>query len=192
MTVLTVIMGIIMIMGGIAVFFTPIETFLALGYFLAILFLAYGISGIIKAFMGQSHVLEIVLDILSILVGIACIVRPGSQERFDTILLIIIATWFIIQGVFTIAISIRVKDIQTTWFLGLIMGVLSVALGIISFMNPLFEASVIGYLVGFYFIESGMDMIVLGMSAHAIKKQAEAAVDMVKDEYNRYTNQNQM
>ena len=48
MVVLSIIAGVILTMGGIACLFSPGETFLATGYFIAILLLIFGIVGIIN------------------------------------------------------------------------------------------------------------------------------------------------
>jgi uncharacterized membrane protein HdeD (DUF308 family) len=182
MTVLTIIAGICLIITGVAVFFTPVETFFAVGLFLAILFMVYGIFGIIKAFQGRSNIWEILLDILAIIVGVACIFKPGAALKFDTVLLYIIAAWFLVEGIFTIIMSIRTKAFNFMWFFGVLIGILSIILAIVSLFNPLFEASVLGVIIGFYFIESGLDMILLGSITGSLKKQAE----MIKDEAERW------
>jgi uncharacterized membrane protein HdeD (DUF308 family) len=172
MSAITVIAGIILILGGIAIFFTPIETFLAVGFIIAILFLIYGIAGLIKAFQGRSNVWEIILDVLAILVGIACVFFPGGRMVFEQTLLFILAAWFIVQGVFTFVMSIKTREFNVVWVFGLIVGVISVILGIISLFNPAFEATVLGFVIGIYFIEAGINMIFLGSLTSSLSEQA--------------------
>ena len=186
MTVLSIIAGICLILTGVAVFFTPIETFFAIGLFLAIMFMVYGVFGLIKAFQGRSNIWEIILDIIAIIVGVACILKPGARLEFDQALLFVIAAWFLVEGIFTIIMSIRTKAFNFMWFFGVILGVLSIILAIVSLFNPLFEASVLGYIIGFYFIESGLDMILLGSITGSLNKQAE----MIRDEAERWASNN--
>ena len=49
MTVLTIILGVLMIFFGIFMMCTPLATFLSAGYFLGIMMFVYGIAGIIRA-----------------------------------------------------------------------------------------------------------------------------------------------
>lgn len=175
MSAITIIAGIILIIAGIIVFFTPVETMLAVGLFIAVLFLVYGIAGLIKAFQGRSNVWEIILDVLAIVVGVACIFLPGGRMIFDQTLLYMIAFWFIIQGIFTVIMSIKTREFFFAWFLGVIVGVLSVILGIISLFNPMFEAAVLGIVIGIYFVESGINMILLGSAVSTLQSQANRA-----------------
>ena len=45
MTVLSIILGVLLIIGGFSCMFTPLATFLSTGYFLAIMLLVYGAYG---------------------------------------------------------------------------------------------------------------------------------------------------
>lgn len=170
MTVLTIILGVLLILGGISCIFTPVATFLSTGYFVGILFLIYGIGGIIRAFQRKSHALDIILSILSVAVGVASILRPGTTLVFDKILLLLVSAYFILQGIITIAISMKAKGVSKIWLLYTILGALGILLGIYSLIHPLVAAVTIGYLIGFYFIDSGISMILLASAADAIKK----------------------
>ena len=171
--VLTIIVAVLMILFGVSCMFTPILTFLSAGYFISFLFLVYGIFGIIRAFQKRATVWDIILSILSIAVGILSIVRPGGREVIDSMLLIFVSIWFIIQGAVTIAVSIKLKDVSLTWVLGVIVGVLSVILGFYSLIHPMVAALAVGFMIGFYFIESGINMITLASLADAIHKGAK-------------------
>lgn len=175
MTALTLIMGVIMILCGISCLFTPVATFLSTGYLVGFLFLLYGISGLIRAFQRRSTVLEVILHIISIAIGVFSLTRPGGTEIFDRIILLIVSAWFLIQGIITIVISLRLKGLRLRWFLGFIMGILGIVLGVYSLIHPLISALTVGYLIAIYFIESGLDMIVLAFTTDAIKKEIKKA-----------------
>ncbi len=45
MSVLNIILGILLVIGGFSCMFTPFATFLSAGYYIAILLLVYGVFG---------------------------------------------------------------------------------------------------------------------------------------------------
>lgn len=184
MTVLTVIIGLLLIAGGVVFILTPVATFLSLGYFVAFLLLFCGIAGLIRAIQGRSYALEIVVNILSIIVGAACIWRPGTKENFDAIALLIIAAWFIIQGIFTIRLNLMVRDVSMTWFFGFLVGILSVILGVMSIIYPTFAMVAVGYMVGFYFIESGLSMILTASAISSLQKMLKKDIRDLKNMQN--------
>lgn len=171
MTALTIILGILLMLGGLSCLFTPVAAFLATGYFVGVLFLVYGIAGLVKAFQRKSHALEVVISILAIAVGVLSVMRPGSALAFDRILLLLIAAWFIIQGIITLSVSLRLKAVKMRWVLGAVMGILGILLGIYSLIHPLAAAVTTSFLIGFYFLESGLNMIMLAAVADAVKKE---------------------
>ena len=174
MAVLSVIIGILLIIAGFSCMCTPFATFLSAGYFVGIMMFAYGIGGIIKAFQKRSTVFDTIMSILAFIVGIVAMVRPGTTLVFDAMILYMVAFWFLMRGIFAIAVAIQMKDASSTWWLGIIIGILSVILGLYSFAHPAVTALTTGILIGFYFVESGVDLI---LATFMIGK----AKDMVKD-----------
>ena len=161
MLVLTVICGVILMMGGVVCLFNPGETFLAAGYVMTILLLIYGIIGIVRVIQKKSQPLELIPSILAVIIGIIAIFRPGTTLVIDGLMAILFAAWFIVQGIISIYVSIASRKIQKGWICGLIIGIISLLLGILSFVQPLVSAVAIGILIGIYLIEAGLNMIVL-------------------------------
>ena len=162
MVVLSVLCGVLMIIAGFSCMFTPLATFLSTGYFLAIMMLVYGIVEIVRFFQKQAGVLELIVGILGVIVGLVCIFKPGSQLVFDTMLLYFIAAWIVIQGIVTLVLSIKTREERSGWIFGVIMGILAIIVGIYSFAHPALTAVTAGVLIGIYFIEAGINMIVIG------------------------------
>ena len=78
-------------------------------------------------------------------------------------LLMVIAAWAIVTGVFAIAAAIRLrKQIQGEWLLGL-SGALSVLFGLALIAFPLAGALTIAWLLGAYALALGVVLIVLGI-----------------------------
>ena len=171
MNVLSIIIGILLVICGFSCMFTPIATFLATGYYLLILLLVYGIFGIIRYFQKQSTPLNLIVSILAVIVGILCLIYPGTSLEINGLILKLIAVWLIIQGVVNIVTSINAREEQKGWIWGVIVGILGILVGIYSFAHPGVEALTIGVLIGLYFVEAGFDMIVMGSAIGAAKKQ---------------------
>ena len=111
--------------------------------------------------------LEWVLHILSIIVGIFALVRPGSTLVIDGILIFLLAAFFLVMGVIEIVMAFKTKAVNKSWFLGLIVGILAVIVGIICFVYPNFAAITVGVLIGIFFMEIGISMIALATSGAA-------------------------
>ncbi len=174
MTVLSIILGILLVIGGFSCMFTPLATFLSTGYYISIMLLVYGIVGLIRFFKKQAGVLEMIVSVLAVIVGIICLIYPGKSLVFDRMVLIMIAAWLIIQGIVSIIVSIRLREVRKGWYWGVIVGVLGIVAGIYSFAHPVLTAMTAGVLIGWYFIQAGFDLIILGSAADAVKDAIES------------------
>ena len=83
------------------------------------------------------------------------------------------AFWFVLRGAFAIALAIKMKGVESKWWLGLIIGILSIVVGIYSFAHPVFMAVATGILIGVYFMEGGIDMIVAAVTIKKVKDTIE-------------------
>jgi Uncharacterized conserved protein len=165
MKIVTIILGILMAICGISCICTPVMTFLEAGYFLVILLLVYGIAAIVKAVAQKEYGMPFLFGILSTVLGIVIMVVPGLKLMTDGMLIYIMAVWFLMQGVVGIVLSFRQKKLKGKGWIGtLILGVLGVLLGLYSLAHPLLLAFTFGVLVGMYFIECGVNMIVMASS----------------------------
>lgn len=163
MNVLVTILGVIMVICGCSCMFTPLMTFLSLGYLLMILFIVYGIAGLVKGISTKDYGINFVFSIISLILGFVVAVVPGLVVITDEVLLYFAAAWFIVQGVVSIVLSIKLKGMDNgkKWILGIVLGILGILLGIYSALHPILLAVTMGILFGVYFIVSGIDMIVM-------------------------------
>ena len=108
-----------------------------------------------------------VFDILSTLLGIIVLCVPQLTLLIDGANLVIFAIWFIVMGVISIinAVTVTKATGSGLWVLQLIFGILGILLGIFSFSQPLVSALTIGIMIGIYFIEVGITMIIAGAAA---------------------------
>jgi uncharacterized membrane protein HdeD (DUF308 family) len=172
-----IILGVLMIILGFSCALTPLATLAAAGYFIAAVLIVSGIAGIISGFQFKIYGVNFVVSILALILGVLALVRPGGIETIDTILIYCFAAWLIFRGATSISLSLRLRklSIDNKWILGLITGILGVALGIYSFVHPSVPAIAIGLLISFYFIEEGIDIIVM---SRVVKEVSDAVDDI--------------
>jgi len=170
MSILSIILGILLIIGGVCCMFTPFATFLSAGFIIAIMMFVYGIFGVVRFFNKECGVLELISSILGIIVGVIAIVRPGSTLVIDGFVLNMVAAWLLVKGLINIIVSIQVKNQIKGWGWGIAAGVLSIIAGVLSFLNPSITALTVGVLMGLFFVENGIDMIVFGTALRALER----------------------
>ena len=179
MTILSIIFGVIMIIGGCCLMFTPLATFLSTGYYILILFCVCGFFGIIRAIVQKRIGLNLVFSLVSLILGILGFVFPQVVRLNEIMIIYCAATWFIIRGVISIVSGVNApKELvgMGSKIFSVIFGIIEIALGGYSFAHPVVLAITIGYLIGFYFIESGINTMVLGSLASR-KKFDESEYD---------------
>ena len=155
------VLGILMLLCGICCVATPMLAFVGTGYFLIILLMVYGIMSIIRGLENKNFGLNFVFGIVSVVLGILILVIPGLRGLTVAVALYIMAAWFVVRGVIAICEAIKVKklDSGSMWILGIVAGVLAILLGVYSALHPLVLVFSMEWLVGLYFIISGVDMI---------------------------------
>ena len=143
--------------------FTPLRTFLASGYALMALLLVYGVAGIVKSIATKEYGVNFAFSIISVIAGLVMVFMPGLQLMADGIFIYMMAGWFIIQGIVSIVLSMKLKGAYggKKWIWGLVLGILGIILGLYSMVHPALLALTTGMLIGAYFIVSGINMIFL-------------------------------
>ena len=169
MRVLSVIIGILMLICGVSCMCTPLVTFMDAGYFIVIMVAVYGVIGIVRAIAEKHFGAGFVFSILSVIFGVTVLFFPRLMLLADGIMIYMTAAWFVLQGIISFvlqgiisvisAIQIKKATGSKLWILQLIFGILGVILGCYSFFHPALVAVSIGFLIGFYFIETGFAML---------------------------------
>ena len=180
MTVLSIILGIIMVVCGFSLMCTPLITFLGAGYYIVALFFIFGVFGVIRGFSTKNFGLDFVFSILSLIFGIVGIAKPGAVLLTDFTLLYFAAAWFLFRGIVTFAAAIGAdKEVLGGWrkALCIILGILEIALAIYSIAHPIILALTIGFLIGFYFIESGFNLIFVASAVSAVKEEVNNMIN---------------
>ena len=173
MTVLSIILGALLIISGFSLMFTPLATFMGTGYFILILFFVFGIFGIVRSIVEKRFGLRFAFAIISFILGIVGLCVPGAAAMNDFFILFMAAAWFIVHGCLTLVTAINGKKLGAPTGMvvcGIILGIIEIILGAYSFAHPFVMALTLGYLIAFYFIEEGINMIVIGSALSAAEK----------------------
>jgi len=169
-----VLRGIVAIAFGLLAFIWPHITITVLVLFWGAYALVDGIFAIAAGIRSHGEYkrwwLLLVEGILGVIAGVLAFVIPGITAL---ILLILIASWAIVTGVFEIAAAIQLrKQIHNEWLLAL-AGVASILFGIALLVNPLAGALAVIWLIGAYAIVFGVLLIALGLRLHNMLRHAD-------------------
>lgn len=180
MKVLTIIFGILLVIGGVICLFSPEATFIEAGYVVAIMLLIYGVIGIIGVIAKSVRPSFLWASIPAVIIGVISLFFPSDTMNIHIVLIYLLAVWFILQGASSLYLSIRYRFFNSGWVLGVIMGILSIIVGVYTALHPTLGALTIGILVGIYMIEAGIDLLVVGTwigRVETVAKGAQAFVD---------------
>ncbi len=174
MLILSIILGVLQIIGGVCMFFVPISTFGVSGYFIIGLFYIYGIFGVVRAIHEKRYRKEFAFALLSLVLGVLGMVIPGVAIMNNFIILYMIAGWLFVRAIlsFVNAYTFWKSGIGGTNVIAMsiLLGVLDLICAIISLRDPLALAAVLGILIGVYFIETGINTIVTGITLNKIQE----------------------
>jgi len=171
---LLLLRGIAAIIFGILAFMWPVLTLLTLTFLWGAYAVVDGVCALWEAVAGRgghmgSRFWLAIVGIAGIIAGLLAFAWPGITAF---VLLMFIAAWAIVTGLFEIwgAIQLR-KEIEGEWLL-ILSGLLSVAFGVILLVRPGVGALAVVWLIGWYAILAGAIYIAL---AFRLKKHKHSA-----------------
>lgn len=158
-----VIRGIIMVAFGVVALFAPLDTATALvqvfGIFVIIDGVVSLVDGIRRRGTGAGN-LNTGAGILAVGFGVVLLLIPGLTIG---LLLILIAIWAFIIGVFQLVTSVGMRRrAGASWLWGAISGVLLIALAVVCIVNPEATAAVMAQIIGFFAVVTGIVLVILG------------------------------
>jgi uncharacterized membrane protein HdeD (DUF308 family) len=166
-----IVRGIVGIVVGVLAFLWPGLTIAVLVGIFALYALIDGVTNLILGVArspgyGPSWAL-IIEGLVGIAAGVMTFLWPGITA---VVLVLFIAAWAIVTGVFEIAAAIRLRRVLTGEWLLLLSGILSIVFGGLVFAFPAAGAVSIAWLLGAYAAATGVILIVLGirLRSHAI------------------------
>ena len=159
-----VLRGVFAVLFGIFAFIWPGITLAALVLVWGAYAIADGVMALIAAFTmheaGKPMASLIVVGILGIAAGVVTFIWPGMTAL---VLLLFIASWAVLMGVFQIAAAIRLrKHIEHEWLFAL-SGVVSILFGVrLMSLQSMAGALAVVWLIGGFAILFGIMLIALG------------------------------
>jgi uncharacterized membrane protein HdeD (DUF308 family) len=168
-----IVRGVLAIAFGVLAFIAP-----GLGIAVLVgLFAAWAlIDGVTSLFTGvrtretdKNWWLEILEGVVSIAAGVIALLFPVFAAD---ILVLIIAAWAVVTGIFEIVAAIRLREqIKGEFWLGL-AGVASILFGVVLFLFPAAGALSLVWLIGSFAIVFGVFLVILGWRLRAIDELA--------------------
>ena len=152
--------GVCAIIFGILAWIWPGLTVFALIVLFGVYALVDGIAAIVAAIRGvpgRSRAGLAITGVLGVLLGIAALVSPGVTSL---VLLMLIAAWAVVTGVFEIvaAVSLRREISGEGWHIA--SGVISVLFGVALFTWPATGALTLVWLIGIFSVVFGIVSLV--------------------------------
>lgn len=170
------ILGIATVILGVLAMMAPLMTGIAVALMVGILLVAAGIARTIFAFKCKSWgkgILIFVLGLLTLLVGLYMIARPGMAL---VTLTLVLAAYFVVDGIFEIIEAFDLKPLEG-WRWMLFGGIVSIILGIMIWRRwPWDSMALVGILVGIKLIFAGWAMFGLGTAGRSVAGAVEEAV----------------
>lgn len=175
--VLSIILGVLMIIGGLYCLFNPGITYLSIGYVIGVAMLLDAVGRMYAWFQlkkeGEADGWMLAGAILSAVFGIVLISNSAAQLSVDVFVAYVAAIWILLHAVITLIRAFRARRFHKAlntrilgkrWWLGMILGVLMCVFAILSLMNPGVIMAAIGTFIGLGIIVAGANMISIAAS----------------------------
>jgi uncharacterized membrane protein HdeD (DUF308 family) len=147
------VLGVISIAAGVLALAYPDITLLVLGLIVGINLVFIGTIWIglatTEVHTEGGRILRFIVGFLAILAGLVCLVRPGAGVLA---LLIALSFWFILTGMADLA---RALDVREHRIISAVLGVVSIAAGVIIVANPDIGLATLALLAGIGFLVRG-------------------------------------
>ena len=164
--------GIAAILFGVAAFVWPAPTLTILIFLFGAFVLVDGVFGLVHAIRYRRQLrrwgLLALEGVLGIAIGALTFSAPGITAFA---LLMLIAAWAIVTGVLQIVAAFRLrKEIQGEWLMGL-MGLLSVAFGLLLVAQPGAGALAVAWIIATYAFIFGVLLVMMAFKVRKFSNQ---------------------
>ncbi|MFC3815449.1 HdeD family acid-resistance protein [Lysobacter sp. GCM10012299] len=165
-----VVYGVIAVLFGISAFAWPGSTAIAIAWAFGVMALAEGVISLVALFRKDVTVSKAwlaVYAIASIAFGLMAVMHPLAVAG---VLLLLLAVWLVIAGIWRIVLAIRVrKEIEGEWLIAL-SGVLAIALGVMFFVHPAAGLVTVALWIGVVALVYGVLQIIAGFRLRKLAK----------------------
>lgn len=162
-------LGVIFIILGIIALGSPYALTLAVDFMIGWIFVICGIISIVSAFFSGNwgrFLLVLLSGVIFLIAGILLLANPLKGVLTLTLIL---AGFLLVEGIFKIIYSFQMKSAQN-WGWVLASGIVSLVLAMLIWAQWPASIGIIGLLVGFYILFSGLSMVMLSLAARSASK----------------------
>lgn len=171
--VILIIFGILLVIGGFWCMFQPTLTYAATAFVIGLCLILAGCGSIStwswRKELGFASGWNLAGAILSIVLGVIVIISDAVQGAVDIFILYLVAAWLVLAGIMQICASLNIRKVRNelgthllgaNWAFDLVMGILIIIVGVLSFIDPTGLAIAFGILIGLGIMMVGTNMIV--------------------------------
>lgn len=162
------VLGILSALGGIFAFVHPGIASLAVVYWVAWMFMIYGVAQLIHAMTMKawSGFLEAaLLGVIALLLGIAILLNPLAGAISLTAL---VAVLFLVYGIVKVLIAFRIRG-AANWIWMFLSGLISILIAVLVFTGfPWPGLALLGILLGVELLANGIALIFTGFALRSI------------------------
>jgi uncharacterized membrane protein HdeD (DUF308 family) len=173
------VVGLLMVIGGLACVFAPGETYLSFVWLFGVLMLVEGVATVATWSARRRERLadgwDLAWGIVSALFGLVLVCSGFARLVTAAFMVYYLAAWLVVTGVIRIVQAVRLRGVQrridevtdelatlrTRWGWVLVLGVLLALLGLLCLVHPFVAALMVGTLVGVAIVMLGVDLVVL-------------------------------
>ena len=159
-------LGVVFIILGIIALGTPYALALAVDLMLGWIFIICGITSIVSAFSSGNRGKFLLILLSGIIFVIAGILLLANPLKGVLTLVLILAAFLLVEGIFKIIYAFQMKSTQN-WSWVLASGIISLILAILIWAQWPASIVIIGLLVGFYILFSGISMVMLAIAGRS-------------------------
>lgn len=169
MRVLTIVLGVLLAIGGFYCMLAPVATYATLGWLIGLSMVIEGVGSVItwnsRRSLGLANGWMLAGSIVSIVLGVFLLGSYALQFAVDMFFAYLIAIWLVVSGITRIvgAISVRGslgQERARGWVLQLVLGVLIVIMGVLCIFNPLSVMAGVGLMWGMSIVIVGVGLVV--------------------------------
>lgn len=169
--ILWLISGFLLLVAGIFVLFNPTATIISLSFLLGLIMLFSGIFSLFVYFVARYDLFGmgwVLAD--GIITVILALFLLFNDYIAATALPFIFGMWILFSGIERIVNSIEIRDTGISgWGWLMAIGIVSIVVGVLSFINPLIGAIAISTFLGIFLILQGIAVIITWVYSWLLK-----------------------
>lgn len=168
--------GLLAIAFGVMLLMWPKSTMSALILVIGAFVLAHGIITVVAGFSSSAYLTRWGVLVLEGLVGIGIGWLTLSQPDMAVVVLgYLIGAWALITGIFEIIAAVELRRVIPGEWTTLLLGVLSIVLGVLLFVYPSEAVVAIGWTIGIYAIVFGIAEAIFAFRLRGLGRELKEA-----------------